>query len=92
MNNMIPFPGRAGAPQGQRDAGNPMQAIVNQAMRGFSPAAIVDRIGGPQARQARQIISGKSQSQLKEIACNMAAQRGIDLGELAAQLGLRLPE
>lgn len=46
MNNMMPFPTRTGAPQGQRGAGNPMQAIINQAMRGFSPAAIVDRSNG----------------------------------------------
>lgn len=93
MNNTIPFPGgpgrQTGGPQGQM---NPMQAIVNQAMRGVSPAAIVDRIGGPQARQAREIIAGKSQAQLREIAMNMAKQRGVDLQALAQQLGLRLPE
>ena len=92
MNNMFPFPGRAGAAQGQRSAGNPVQAIIHQAMQGFSPAAIVDRIGGPQARQAREIISGKSQSQLRDIAMNMARQRGVDIGELAQNLGLKLPE
>ena len=92
MNNMMPFPTRTGVPQGQRSAGNPMQAIINQAMQGFSPAAIVDRIGGPQARQAREIISGKSQSQLRDIAMNMARQRGVNIGELAQSLGLKLPE
>jgi hypothetical protein len=89
---MFPFPGRAGAAQGQRSAGNPVQAIISQAMRGFSPAAIVDRIGGPQARQAREIISGKNQSQLRDIAMNMARQRGVDLDSLAQQLGVTIPK
>ena len=88
MNNMIPFPGKAGA----QGPANPVQMIISQAMRGLSPAAVVDRIGGPQARQAREIISGKSQSQLRDIAMNMARQRGVDLGAMAQQLGLRLPD
>lgn len=88
MNNMIPFPGKAGA----QSPANPVQMIISQAMRGLSPAAVVDRIGGPQARQAREIISGKNQSQLRDIAMNMARQRGVDLGAMAQQLGLKLPD
>ena len=92
MNNMIPFP----APprmerqmhQGQQRQANPMQAIVNQFMGGMSPMAILDRIGGPQAQQAKQIISGKNENQLRDIA----RQRGVDLGSLAQQLGVRIPE
>lgn len=92
MSKILPFP----APPGMRQEGasqvNPMRMITDQFMRGFSPAAIVDRIGGPQARQAREIISGKSEDQLREIATNMAAQRGVDLDRLANQLGVRLPK
>ena len=93
MTNILPFPGagnngRTGAPAQI----NPMQMIMQQAMRGMSPAAIVDRIGGPQARQAREIISGKNQEQLRQIAQNMAAQRGVDLNALAQQLGVTLPK
>ena len=95
MNNTFPFP----APprmtpqggQGQQTQANPMQMIMGQVMQGLSPAGIVERIGGPQANQARQIISGKSQAQLKDIAYNMARQRGIDLSKVAAQMGINLP-
>lgn len=76
---------------GGRNA-NPMQAIVSQAMRGVSPSRIVDSIGGPAARQAREIIAGKSQGELRQIAMNMAAQRGVDLAKLAGQLGITLPD
>lgn len=77
--------------QGQQGQANPLQMIMNQVMQGMSPAGIVERIGGPQASQAKQIISGKSQAQLKDIAYNMARQRGVDLAQMAAQMGINLP-
>jgi hypothetical protein len=57
-----------------------------------APAAIIDRIGGPQARQARQMISGKNENQLRDIAMNMAKQRGVDLNALAQQMGVQIPK
>lgn len=97
MNNVLPFPASPRmAPQqnqnGRQRQANPMQAIVGQFMGGMSPVAILDRMGGPQAKQAKQIISGKSESQLREIAMNMARQRGVDIGSLAQQLGVQIPE
>lgn len=96
MNNILPFPLPPRMTQqgqgGQQRQNSPMQAIVGQFMGGMTPMAILDRIGGPQARQARQIIGGKSESQLRDIAMNMARQRGVDLSSLAQQLGVKLPE
>lgn len=98
MNNILPFPSQPGmaqqnaqGPLSRLAPAGPMQMIMNQVMHGFSPSGIVERIGGPQASQAKQIICGKSQAQLRDIAYNMARQRGIDLGELAAQMGMNLP-
>lgn len=94
MNNMLRFPAppRMAQPQGQQRQQNPMQMLVSQFMGGLSPMAILDQIGGPQAQQAKQLIGGKNESQLRGIAMNMAQQRGVNLGELAQQLGVRLPE
>lgn len=93
MNNILPFPAPPRQAQGaQRQQGNPMQAIVNRFMGGMSPMDILNRIGGPQAQQAKQLIGGKSENQLREIATNMARQRGVDLGSLAQQLGVRIPD
>lgn len=94
MNNILPFPAppRMAPQQGQKRQANPIQAIVGQFMGGMPPVAILDRIGGPKAQQAKQIISGKSESQLREIAMNMARQRGVDIGSLAQQLGVQIPE
>lgn len=96
MNNMIPFPTpprmERQTQQGQQRQANPMQMIVNQFMGGMSPMAILDRMGGPQVQQAKQIIGGKNENQLRDIAMNIARQRGVDLGSLAQQLGVRIPE
>lgn len=90
MNNMIPFPMPPRAEQpGQA---NPMQMIRDQFMRGMTPTAILERMAGPQANQARQIISGKNPNQLREIAMNMAKQRGVDLNSLAQQMGVKIPD
>jgi hypothetical protein len=92
MNNILPFPAPPRQAQTeQRHPGNPMQAIVSQFMGGMSPMAILDRIGGPQAQQAKSLIAGKNENQLREIATNMARQRGVDLDGLAQQLGVQIP-
>lgn len=94
MNNMIPFPAppRMAQQQTQQRQGNPMQMIVNQFMGGMSPMAILDRMAGPQVQQAKKIIGGKNENQLRDIAMNMARQRGVDLGNLAQQLGVKIPD
>ena len=91
MNNMIPFPMPTRAAQKPQTA-NPMQAVVNRFMGGMSPTAIAEQIGGPAAAQAKKIISGKSEDQLKSIAVNMAKQRGVDLDALARQMGISIPK
>lgn len=99
MNNILKFPSspratpQAAPPQqAQHRQGGPMQIIMDRFMSGMNPEAILDQMGGPQAKQAKQIIHGKSPAQLRGIAMNMAQQRGVNLGELAQQLGVRLPE
>lgn len=88
-NNILNFP------QPPRTSGsqvNPMQLIMNQFMNGVSPMNILNRMGGEHAEQAKRLIGGKSEDQLRQIAINMASQRGIDLNSLAQQLGVRIPK
>lgn len=94
MNNILSFPAppRMAQPQSKQKQANLMQMIVNQFMGGMSPVAILDRMGGPQAQQAKQIISGKNENQLRDIAMNMARQRGVDLNSLAQQMGVQIPK
>lgn len=92
-NNILNFPN---APKTQGSGGqnqaNPMQIIMNQFMNGMSPMAILNRMNGPQVNQAKNLIGGKSEEQLRQIAMNMAKQRGIDLNGLAQQMGINLPK
>ena len=93
MNNVIRFPNQNGqGAGGNQTQYNPMQALMSQLMSGASPMTILNRMGGPQADQARKLISGKNQDQLRQIAMNMAAQRGVDLNALAKQMGINLPK
>ena len=41
--------------------------------------------------QAMQMVNGKSESQVRQIAENMARERGVDLNQLAGQMGIKLP-
>lgn len=40
--------------------------------------------------KAMQMINGKDDAQLKEIAQNIAKERGIDLSDFANQFGIKL--
>ena len=39
-----------------------------------------------------ELEEGKNENQLREIATNMARQRGVDLDGLAQQLGVQIPK
>ena len=56
-----------------RNGGNPLRAIQELAMR------------DPRAAQANRIIQGKSPAQLRQIAENMARERGMDLNQILGQ-------
>lgn len=61
-----------------------MQAIINQQaerMRQANPELY---------NRTMQMLNGKSEAQIKEMAENMARERGIDLGQLASQFGLKI--
>ena len=61
-----------------------MQAIINQQaerMRQANPELY---------NKTMQMLNGKSEAQIKEMAENMARERGIDLGQLASQFGLKI--
>ena len=92
-NNVLNFPN---APKTQsvpnQNQINPMQILANQFKNGMSPMAILNRMNGPQVNQAKSLIGGKSEDQLRQIAMNMAKQRGIDLNNLAQQMGINLPK
>ena len=45
----------------------------------------------PSLGQAMQMVNGKTPDQMRQIAMNMAQERGVDIHALAAQMGIHLP-
>lgn len=71
---------------------NPLQVI--QALRqGANPNQLMMQLAqnNPAVRQAVQMVNGKTPDQIRDMAQQMARQRGVDLNQLSKQLGIRLP-
>lgn len=45
----------------------------------------------PQVNQVIQMMNGKSPDQLRQMASNMAKERGVSLEQVAQQLGIPIP-
>lgn len=63
---------------------NPMGMLQNQMLEKFKSQ-------NPQMfQQVQQMIQGKNENQLKQMAQNIAKERGIDLNSFANQFGIKL--
>ena len=71
---------------------NPLQ-ILRMAQRG-NPQQIAMQLAqqNPAFRQAMQMMNGKTPEQIRDMAFNMAKQRGVDLNQMARQMGINLPK
>ena len=69
---------------------NPMMAMLQMARNGGNPMQMLQQMAGqnPQAAQAMRLIQGKNPQQLRQIAENMAKERGVDLNQMAHQMGM----
>lgn len=63
-----------------QSSGNPMQAMMNMANQ------------NPMLRSAIQMMNGKTPRQMEQTVRQIAQQRGVDLDQLAHQMGVRLPK
>lgn len=69
---------------------NPLQAI--QALqKGANPNQLMMQLAqnNPAVRQAMQMVNGKTPDQIRDMARQMARQRGVDLNQLMQTLGIR---
>ena len=71
---------------------NPLQ-ILQMAQRG-NPQQIAMQLAqqNPAFRHAMQMMNGKTPEQIRDMAFNMAKQRGVDLNQMARQMGINLPK
>ena len=70
--------------QAMKAVQNPVAMLQEQVMGKFKSQ-------NPQMfNQIQQMVNGKNESQLKEMAHNIAKERGIDLNQFAGQFGIKL--
>ena len=71
-----------------------MMAMLQMARNGGNPMQMLQQMAGqnPQAAQAMRLIQGKNPQQLRQIAENLAKERGVDLNQMAHQMGITLPK
>ena len=68
---------------------NPMIALVNAAKNGGNPVQMLQQMAGqdPQVQQVMRMIQGKNPQQLRQMAENMARERGTNVEAVIKQLG-----
>lgn len=70
---------------------NPFAMMMQAMQGGMNPMQWVQQQAGnnPQMHQLMQIVQGKNPQELREIAANMAQQRGLNYGDLEQQFAQR---
>lgn len=73
---------------------NPVFKMVNMLKNGGNPMAMLNEMAGqnPQMKQVVDMMNAGNQQGLKEMAMNMAKERGTTVENIAQQLGLDLPK
>lgn len=72
---------------------NPMQ-LIQMLQNGGNPNQLIAMAAqrNPALRQAMQMVNGRTPEQVRDMAYDLAKQRGVDLNQLAQRLGIRLPK
>lgn len=72
---------------------NPAMQMLDAMRRGQNPKQVLMGMArnNPQVNQVMQMMQGKSPDQLRQLASNMAAERGTTIEDVARQLGLQIP-
>lgn len=71
---------------------SPISMLLRFAQSGGNPMNLLSQMGGPQAQEAMRLINGKNPAQLRQLAEQMAAERGTTIEAIAQGLGLTLPK
>lgn len=73
---------------------NPFQMAMQMMQMGSNPMAMFQKMAAnnPRMRQGLQMVQGKNKSQLRQMAENMARERGSSLETVARNMGIQLPD
>lgn len=68
--------------------------ILQMAQNGVDPNRLAQQLikQNPAVKRAAELMSGKSDDQIKEMVYSRARQMGVDLNEMARQMGIQLPK
>ena len=71
---------------------NPMMQLMQLMRNGGNPMTMLNQMTGnnPMVGQLMQSIQGKSPDALRQMAMNIAKERGIDLEQFAQQFGMKI--
>ena len=71
---------------------NPVMMLLNAARNGGNPMQLMQQMAmqDPRIAQAQQMMQGKSPQQLRQMAENMARERGTTVQDIAQSLGIRI--
>lgn len=69
---------------------NPLMQVINMAKNGGNPMQMLQQMAGqnPQMKQIMDMTNGKSPSEMGNMINQLAQQKGINVGDLARQLGM----
>lgn len=69
---------------------NPIMQMISMLKNGENPQQLIQQMVGsnPQMKQIMDTVSGKSQQEMSEYIKNAAQQRGVDLNQLAKNIGM----
>ena len=70
---------------------NPIFNLISLARTGANPMMLMQQMAGrdPRAQHALKMVQGKTTDQLRQMAENMAKERGTTVEEIAKGLGLK---
>lgn len=73
---------------------DPFTAILRRIQGGMTPQAVLGQLSrnDPRYAQALQMFQGKDAAQLRQMAENMARERGTTVEQVAQSLGLKIPK
>jgi hypothetical protein len=72
---------------------NPLVSLMGLVRNGGNPQAMLNQMAqtNPQVRQAMQMMQGKSNAELRQMAMNMAKEQGVNINDVLRQLGVNIP-
>lgn len=72
---------------------NPLFQMINMARSGCNPMQLMQQMArsNPQINQVMQMMNGKNHQQIRQMADNMAKERGTTVEQVAQNLGISIP-